>query len=80
MKDVIEHRPDIFAKAPAAEPDEIDSSDENDEESLDMIARLLARKNKVLSTEASNLTCFLTETLRNATVPIKLPVKVLSQE
>jgi len=47
---------------------------------MEMIERILARKNKVLSTEASNLTLFLTELLKNITVPMNLPVKGLSQE
>jgi hypothetical protein len=47
---------------------------------MNLISKMLSRKNEILSTEASNLTFFLTEALNSISAPLKLPVKVMSSE
>lgn len=79
LKDSIEHRVDLFAKPPVEVANQ-ELEYGTDESPFDMIGRILSRKNEVLSTEASNLTFFLTEALKATTAPLTLPVKMLSPE
>jgi hypothetical protein len=79
VKDGIEHSHLALFKQSDTVPEEKED-EEDDGDAMNLISRMLSRKNEILSTEASNLTFFLTEALNSISAPMNLPVKVMSSE